>query len=102
MAGVLFLRVIFVCFHQAKPEILPVPPKPQIRCSIRDARFGNQETMPLSQAAGRIAAEIIAPYPPGIPILAPGEEISQKHIAYLQKKSYNIEEYIAVLLAAEF
>ena len=96
------LSLIPHCNHQAKPEILPVPPKPDIRCSIRAARFGNQDTMPLSQAAGRIAAEIIAPYPPGIPILAPGEEISQKHIAYLQKKSYNIEEYIAVLLAAEF
>ena len=96
------LSLIPHCNHQAKPEILSVPPKPEIRCSIRDARFGNQETLPLSQAAGRIAAEIIAPYPPGIPILAPGEEISQKHIAYLQKKSYNIEEYIAVLLAAEF
>ncbi len=96
------LSLISHCNYQTQPEILPVPPKPEIRCSIRAARFGNQVSMPLSQAAGRIAADIIAPYPPGIPILAPGEEISQKHIAYLQKKSYNIEEYIAVLLAAEF
>ena len=90
------------CNHQTKSEILDLPPKPEICCSIRAARFGRQETIPLKSAAGRIAADIIAPYPPGIPILAPGEEISQKHIAYLQKKSYNIEEYIAVFLAAEF
>lgn len=89
------------CNHQTKSEILDLPPKPKIRCSIRAARFGRQETIPLKSAAGRIAADIIAPYPPGIPILAPGEEISQKHIAYLQKKSYNIEEYIAVVAAAE-
>ena len=89
------------CNHQTKPEILNLPPKPEIFCSIRAARFGRQETIPLKAAAGRIAADIIAPYPPGIPILAPGEEISQKHIAYLQKKSYNIEEYIAVVAAAE-
>ena len=89
------------CNHQTKSEILDLPPKPEIRCSIRAARFGRQETIPLKSAAGRIAADIIAPYPPGIPILAPGEEISQKHIAYLQKKSYNIEEYIAVVAAAE-
>ena len=89
------------CNHQTKSEILDLPPKPEIRCSIRAARFGKQETIPLKSAAGRIAADIIAPYPPGIPILAPGEEISQKHIAYLQKKSYNIEEYIAVVAAAE-
>jgi lysine decarboxylase len=38
----------------------------------------------------------LAPYPPGIPVVAPGEEITEKHIAYLQKKSYNIEEEIAV------
>lgn len=89
------------CNHQTKSEILDLPPKPEIRCSIRAARFGRQETIPLKSASGRIAADIIAPYPPGIPILAPGEEISQKHIAYLQKKSYNIEEYIAVVAAAE-
>lgn len=89
------------CNHQTKSEILDLPPKPEICCSIRAARFGRQETIPLKAAAGRIAADIIAPYPPGIPILAPGEEISQKHIAYLQKKSYNIEEYIAVVAAAE-
>ena len=89
------------CNHQTKSEILDLPPKPEIRCSIRAARFGKQETIPLKSAAGRIAADIIAPYPPCIPILAPGEEISQKHIAYLQKKSYNIEEYIAVVAAAE-
>ena len=86
---------------QFKPDVLPVPPKPEIRCSIRAARFGKQTTIPLKLSAGHIAADLIAPYPPGIPILAPGEEISQKHIAYLQKKSYNIEEYIAVVAAAE-
>ena len=95
------LSLIPHCNQQTKPEILALPPKPEIRCSIRAARFGNQVTMPLCQAAGHIAADIIAPYPPGIPILAPGEEISQKHIAYLQKKSYNIEEYIAVIATAE-
>ena len=96
------LSLIPHCNQLTKPEILTLPPKPEIRCSIRAARFGRQETIPLKSTAGRIAADIIAPYPPGIPILAPGEEISQKHIAYLQKKSYNIEEYIAVFLAAEF
>jgi hypothetical protein len=33
--------------------------------------------------------------------VAPGEEITEKHIAYLQKKSYNIEETIAVSTADE-
>ena len=76
---------------------LVLPPLPEIRCSIRNAMFGPSEFLPLQDAAGRISAQMIAPYPPGVPILAPGEEITQKHIAYLQKKSYNIEGAIAVL-----
>ncbi len=79
------------------PSFSP-PPSPVIRCSIRDAMFGPQEKCPLGAAAGRISAEIIAPYPPGQPIIAPGEEIMEKHIAYLQKKSYNIDEEVYVLL----
>lgn len=82
------------------PELLP--PEPIIRCSIRSALFGAKKELPLSAAIGKVSAGIVAPYPPGIPILAPGEEITEKHIAYLQKKSYNIEEYVAVLSAAEF
>ena len=82
------------------PELLP--PEPIIRCSIRSALFGVKKELPLSAAIGKVSAGIVAPYPPGIPILAPGEEITEKHIAYLQKKSYNIEEYAAVLSAAEF
>jgi arginine/lysine/ornithine decarboxylase len=74
------------------------PPKPIFRCSIRQALLSpGKEKRPLSQTAGRISAELVAPYPPGIPIIAPGEEITEKHIAYLQKKSYNIEEAVYVL-----
>lgn len=76
---------------------LEPPPLPVISCSIRNAMFGSCEFLPLKDAAGRVSAQILSPYPPGIPILAPGEEITQKHIAYLQKKSYNIEGTIAVL-----
>lgn len=77
----------------------PLQPLPEIhvRRTIRQSLFGPREFLPLRSAAGRIAGEIIAPYPPGIPILAPGEEITEKHIAYLQKKSYNIDESIAAV-----
>ena len=78
-------------------EPLPLLPEPNIRSSIRQSLFGPREFLPLRTAAGRISAEIVAPYPPGIPILAPGEEITEKHIAYLQKKSYNIDESIAAV-----
>jgi lysine decarboxylase len=83
--------------EEAPHCVLELPPEPVIRCPIRTALLSrHKEKLPLSQSAGRIAAELIAPYPPGIPIIAPGEEITEKHIAYLQKKSYNIREAVSV------
>lgn len=79
------------------PPLTFSPPPPEIRCSIRSALFGPVESLPLRKSVGQISAEILAPYPPGIPIVAPGEEITEKHIAYLQKKSYNIDKSIAVV-----
>jgi arginine decarboxylase len=38
----------------------------------RAAFFATHETVTCAQAAGRISAELIAPYPPGVPVLAPG------------------------------
>jgi arginine/lysine/ornithine decarboxylase len=49
----------------------------------RDAFFGRVEQVPLEQAAGRIAAEMVSPYPPGVPVLAPGERITQEVLDYL-------------------
>ena len=42
----------------------------------REAFFGEHITLPAHQAIGHVSAEIVAPYPPGIPVLAPGERIS--------------------------
>jgi arginine decarboxylase len=50
----------------------------------RDAFFGRTEDVPVSEAAGRIAAEMVSPYPPGVPVLAPGELISQDALDYLR------------------
>jgi arginine/lysine/ornithine decarboxylase len=49
----------------------------------RDAFFGRVEQVPVEDAAGRIAAEMVSPYPPGVPVLAPGERISQEALDYL-------------------
>ena len=37
-----------------------------------------------TQAVGRVSAELIAPYPPGIPVVMPGEEITAATVAALQ------------------
>lgn len=65
------------------------PPLPQSVCTPREALFAPKETVDLAQAAGRIAAEQIAPYPPGVPIAAPGERIDEKILAYLEQLGYN-------------
>jgi arginine decarboxylase len=41
----------------------------------REAFFAARATVPAAEAVGRVCAEVIAPYPPGIPVLAPGERI---------------------------
>ncbi|HEX6500800.1 MAG TPA: ornithine decarboxylase, partial [Micromonosporaceae bacterium] len=40
------------------------------------AFFAGRESVPWESAAGRVCAEVVAPYPPGIPGLAPGERIT--------------------------
>ena len=44
--------------------------------SPREAFFAPRESVAVDQAVGRVSAELVAPYPPGIPVLAPGEEVT--------------------------
>lgn len=65
------------------------PPLPRQILTPRQTLFAPGESLPLNQAKGRIAAEQIAPYPPGVPVVAPGEEICEKVLAYLNRLGYN-------------
>jgi lysine decarboxylase len=49
----------------------------------RDAYFAAARAVPLTEAAGEVAAELVTPYPPGVPVLVPGEVISPAKLAYL-------------------
>jgi lysine decarboxylase len=51
----------------------------------RHAFFAESDAVSLDQAVGRISAELVAPYPPGIPVLAPGEEITWQTLAALDQ-----------------
>jgi arginine decarboxylase len=53
--------------------------------SPREAFFANSETLPIEKTPERICAEIICPYPPGIPVLMPGELITKTALEYLQE-----------------
>ena len=50
--------------------VLDVPP--------REAFFAPRERLPLRRALGRTSAELVAPYPPGVPVLAPGERVTEE------------------------
>ncbi len=50
----------------------------------RDAFFGPAEDVPAEKADGRIAAEMITPYPPGIPAVLPGERLTEPVLRYLR------------------
>lgn len=49
---------------------------PEQALTPREAFFAPEEAVPFEQAVGRISTEIVAPYPPGIPVIAPGEVVS--------------------------
>ena len=53
-------------------------------CRPRDAYFRPSEAVPLERAAGRVAAEMITPYPPGIPAVLPGERLTEPVLRYLR------------------
>ncbi|MDZ8223671.1 aminotransferase class I/II-fold pyridoxal phosphate-dependent enzyme [Nostoc sp. ChiVER01] len=53
--------------------------------SPREAFFAVSEILPLIQTNQRICAEIVCPYPPGIPVLMPGEVITKPVLDYLQQ-----------------
>ena len=57
---------------------------PRVVLPPRDAFFAPHETVPAGVAAGRVSAELVAPYPPGVPVLAPGELVTTEIVAALR------------------
>lgn len=69
------------------PQVrLPTPDELQLENVMlpRDAFFGPTELVAAQKAAGRIAAEQITPYPPGIPVVVPGERLNDAVIEFLR------------------
>jgi lysine decarboxylase len=57
----------------------------EVAVTPRDAFLGDAESVPVDEAVGRVSAETIAGYPPGIPALLPGERITGELVAYLRE-----------------
>ncbi len=68
----------------SETAFLALPPLPQTALSPRDAYFARSECIAAESAAGRTAAETIMFYPPGIPVLAPGDVIDRETLRYLR------------------
>lgn len=64
-----------------------LPPLPQMAMTLRQALTAPFEEVTLAEAVGRIAAASVAFYPPGIPLVIPGEKISIEIIEYIQEMS---------------
>lgn len=56
---------------------------PQVVLAPQEAFYGEHRSLPLADAVGKTAAEFVMCYPPGIPVLAPGERITEQIIDYI-------------------
>lgn len=66
---------------------------PKVVATPQDAFYADKESLPIDESAGKICSEFVMCYPPGIPILAPGEQITREildYIAYAKEKGCSL------------
>ncbi|MEU9303839.1 ornithine decarboxylase [Streptomyces sp. NPDC048269] len=90
-AGVLLTALTDLAAHApelrtGQPVHVPSPSGLRLEQAAlpRDAFFGPTEQVPWAEAEGRIAAEMLTPYPPGIPAVLPGERLNRDVLRYLR------------------
>jgi len=77
--------------HRQGSQVMPPLPTPLLARSAvppRTAWFGPSRRLPLQQAVGHVVAEAITPYPPGIPLLLPGERLDEARCTWLLRYSH--------------
>ena len=57
---------------------------PDVAVTPQFAFYAPKESLPIEETAGRICSEFVMCYPPGIPILAPGERVTDKILDYIR------------------
>jgi arginine decarboxylase len=70
---------------RTRETFAPPPPWGELVMSPRDAFLGPQEVVPAAEAVGRVAAESLAAYPPGIPNVLPGERLTAETLDYVRQ-----------------
>ena len=58
--------------------------EPEVVVSPQDAFYAEKESLPIEQTEGKVCSEFVMCYPPGIPILTPGERITRRILDYIQ------------------
>ena len=72
-------------YHKSSAGLLSqeyIPPI--VVSSPQDAFYAEKESVPLDQSCGRVCCEFVMCYPPGIPVLAPGEKITEEILDYIR------------------
>jgi arginine decarboxylase len=73
--------------HRGEPRPIEILPafsiEPQVVVTPREAFFSDYEVVDSADAVGRVSAEMICPYPPGVPVLSPGELITEAALGAL-------------------
>jgi arginine decarboxylase len=69
--------------REEHPEFAPPPPWGPLAKTPREAFLGPQEVVPFAEAQGRVAAESLAAYPPGVPNVLPGERLTRETLDFI-------------------
>jgi lysine decarboxylase len=73
--------------HRGTPRPIEILPafsiEPKVVVTPREAFFSGYEVVEAKDAVGRVSAEMICPYPPGVPVLSPGERITEAALSAL-------------------
>ena len=80
--------------HADDPGFPPLPAPGELRLLPRDGFFAMTEVVAAAEAIGRISADTLAAYPPGIPNVIPGEEITDQTVAFLQAVAASPTGYV--------
>ncbi len=87
------IAVRYPATNKARIEICQ-PPDWLMELTPRQAFYASKRTVRLDESRGLIAGEMVAPYPPGIPCLLPGEIITREiydYLTYLQKSKIYVQ-----------
>lgn len=67
-----------------KADFIDIPPIPKQVLIPREAFNGQKVSVPLAESIGEVSGEFLMAYPPGIPVLCPGEVITEEIVNYVQ------------------